>query len=396
MPPVYFWLILLLLAVKNKSAPIVLNNFPRLIKRITMPGKDESEYAQSGVSSFGAKTALGRILEHLLPTWKFNPRYPVIGGKEYYASVIDIGQGQGIAFCTDGVGTKIMIAEMLDKYDTIGIDCVAMNVNDIICVGARPASLVDYIACSFTDDKIFSDLAKGLAEGARQSEISISGGEISQMREVVNGIDLIGSCIGTVSLDKVNNGSDIVPGNLIVGLGSSGIHSNGLTLARKILLGETNEQQRKRVNQYNETLRTTFGLELLTPTRIYVRQILEIMESGVDVKAVAHITGGGFCNLNRVLANNIRFVLSDLPEPQAIFQLIQEIGKIQVSEMHDVFNMGVGMCVIVENSDDADQVKAIAQKHGTPAKGIGFIEACKEKEVIIPRYNLVGRGGSFN
>ena len=181
MPPVYFWLILLLLAVKNKSAPIVLNNFPRLIKRITMPGKDESEYAQSGVSSFGAKTALGRILEHLLPTWKFNPRYPVIGGKEYYASVIDIGQGQGIAFCTDGVGTKIMIAEMLDKYDTIGIDCVAMNVNDIICVGARPASLVDYIACSFTDDKIFSDLAKGLAEGARQSEISISGGEISRI-----------------------------------------------------------------------------------------------------------------------------------------------------------------------------------------------------------------------
>ena len=360
-----------------------------------MPEKEKSKYAESGVSSKGSKTALDALLHNLLPTWNFNPRFPVCGGKGYYANVIDIGQGQGVAFCTDGVGTKIVVAEMLRKFDTIGIDCVAMNVNDIICVGARPASLVDYIACSFIDDEIFTDIAKGLAEGARQSEISISGGEVSQINEIINGIDLIGACIGTIKLNQVNCGSGIVPGNHIVGLASSGIHSNGLTLARKVLLGETLQQQKIKVNEYSKTLGTTLGLELLTPTKIYVQELLQMMEEGINVKAMTHITGGGFCNLNRVFSDNIRFVLNDLPEPLPIFQLIQETGEVSIAEMHQVFNMGVGMCIIVENADDANRAKAISQKYGTQAQSIGYVEACNRKEVVIPKYNLTGCDSSF-
>ncbi|MGY8765413.1 MAG: AIR synthase related protein, partial [Nitrospinaceae bacterium] len=166
----------------------------------------QSEYEKSGVSSRGAEDALSELLEHVLPTRKFSERYPLAADIGYFANVIDIGGGQGIAFGTDGVGTKIIIAELMDRYDTIGIDCVAMNVNDLICVGARPVSMVDYIGCSFTDARIFSEIGRGLAEGARQGEISISGGEISQIKEIINGVDLIGACIGHVSLDKVNTG----------------------------------------------------------------------------------------------------------------------------------------------------------------------------------------------
>ncbi|GIT65368.1 MAG: hypothetical protein Ct9H300mP23_09950 [Nitrospinota bacterium] len=179
----------------------------------------KSQYDQSGVSSQGAETALSGLLEHVLPTRRFSNRYPLAADIGYFANVIDLGNGEGIAFGTDGVGTKIMVAELLNRYDTIGIDCVAMNVNDVICVGARPVSMVDYIACSHTNPEFFKPkLGQGLAEGARQSNISISGGEISQIKEIISGIDLIGACIGHVSLNKVNTGKDIKPGNLIVGL----------------------------------------------------------------------------------------------------------------------------------------------------------------------------------
>ena len=174
-----------------------------------MSKSDKSQYDQSGVSSTGAETALSGLLKHVLPTRKFSDRYPLAADIGYFANVIDLGNGEGIAFGTDGVGTKIIVAELLNRYDTIGIDCVAMNVNDVICVGASPVSMVDYIACSHTDTEIFNQLGKGLAEGARQSNISISGVEISQIREIISGIDLIGACIGHVSLNKVNTWKNI-------------------------------------------------------------------------------------------------------------------------------------------------------------------------------------------
>ncbi len=352
-----------------------------------------SQYAQSGVDTQSAEDSLGGLLNHILPTWKFNPNYPVLGGKGFYASVIDIGNGDGIAFCTDGVGTKIVVAEMMDKYDTIGIDCVAMNVNDAICVGARPVSLVDYIACSKTDNRIFEEIGKGLAEGARQSLISISGGEIAQVGEIVQGIDLNASCIGHVKIDKINTGSRIKPGNVIIGLESSGIHSNGLTLARRVLLGETMEEQKSNLNNYEKAFCNSLGMELLNPTRIYVAEIMELIDS-IDVKGMAHITGGGFTNLNRLAVENVRFSIeADLPVP-AVFRLIQERGKISNAEMYEVFNMGIGFCVIVDIAD-ADKAIGILEKHGTPSSVIGRVTYGDGKEVVLPKLGLVGRGSSF-
>ncbi|MDP7556953.1 MAG: phosphoribosylformylglycinamidine cyclo-ligase [Nitrospinaceae bacterium] len=351
-----------------------------------------SQYEQSGVSSRGAEDALSGLLEHVLPTRKFAERFPLAADIGYFANVIDVGNGLGIAFGTDGVGTKIIVAELMDRYDTIGIDCVAMNVNDLICVGARPVSMVDYIGCSFTDARIFSEIGKGLAEGARQGEISISGGEISQIKEIIKGVDLIGACIGSVPLEKVNTGKDIQPGNMIIGLASSGVHSNGLTLARKVLLGETREEQEKNVNKFEERLGRTLGEELLEPTRIYVKPIMEMLDAGIDLKAMVHLTSGGYSNLNRVENDNIRFVIDPSPPVPEVFKLIQERGKISDAEMYEVFNMGTGFVVIVESMKEIAEVTAICKKYDIASNVIGVVEPCQGKEVTIPEHGLVGKG----
>ena len=309
--------------------------------------------------------------------------------------VIDLGNGEGIAFGTDGVGTKIMVAELLNRYDTIGIDCVAMNVNDVICVGARPVSMVDYIACSHTNPEVFNQLGQGLAEGARQSNISISGGEISQIKEIISGIDLIGACIGHVSLNKVNTGKDIKPGSLIVGLASSGVHSNGLTLARRVLLGETIEEQKSRVKEYDQFLGQTLGEALLEPTKIYVKPVMEMLDSGIDLKAMVHITSGGFCNLNRVESDDIRFVI-DTPQPaHKIFNLIQDKGGVSEAEMFEVFNMGTGFCLVVESTNEVEAITKICKTHNLPCQVIGQIEGCQGKEVLLPQQQLTGKGSRF-
>ncbi|MCH8208086.1 MAG: phosphoribosylformylglycinamidine cyclo-ligase [Nitrospinae bacterium] len=354
-----------------------------------------AKYSQSGVSSSGAETALSSLLKHVLPTREFNPGYPVALDVAYFANVIDIGNGQGIAFCTDGVGTKVMVAEMMGKYDTIGIDCVAMNVNDLICVGARPVSMVDYIACSHTDPGIFEQLGRGLAEGARQASISISGGEISQIGEIISGIDLIGAAIGHVALDKVNTGKEVRPGDLIIGLASSGIHSNGLTLARKVLLGDSMEEQKSAVNKFEESLGSALGAELLEPTRIYVEPVMKMLDAGIGLKAMVHITSGGFCNLNRVEADGIRFVIDTLPPIPPVFSLIQGRGEVSDAEMYEVFNMGTGFCVIVESAKEVETVTEICGKYDLPCQVIGQIEPAHSKEVTLPEKNLKGTGQKF-
>ncbi|MBI4384523.1 MAG: phosphoribosylformylglycinamidine cyclo-ligase [Nitrospinae bacterium] len=356
---------------------------------------EKSKYSETGVDSRGAESSLSGLLKHVLPTREFNPRYPTRINIGYFANVVDFGNGVGVAFSTDGVGTKVIVAELMDKYDTIGIDCVAMNANDVLCVGARPVSMVDYIGCSFTDERIFEALGKGLAEGARQAGIGISGGEISQVREIINGIDLIGACIGHVRTDQINTGKDIRPGNLIVGLASTGVHSNGLTLARRALLGATREEQKARARQFSPELGRSIGDELLEPTRIYVQVALEMMDSGIDLKALAHITSGGFCNLNRVEKDDIRFVIDSLQPIPAVFALIQEQGPVEDAEMFEVFNMGTGFCVVVENPGEADAVLAICRKHGVPSQVIGYVEGCHGKEVAVPEKKLVGRGQKF-
>ncbi|MEE9259016.1 MAG: phosphoribosylformylglycinamidine cyclo-ligase [Nitrospinaceae bacterium] len=356
---------------------------------------ESSQYAESGVSSKGAEDSLSGLLKHILPTRGFNERYPVKADIGYFANVIDLGNGEGIAFGTDGVGSKIIVAEMIGKYDTIGIDCVAMNVNDIICVGARPVSMVDYIACSFTDEKIFTALGKGLAEGARQANISISGGEISQIREIIKGVDLVGACFGHIKLDRINLGQNVEPGNLIIGLASSGVHSNGLTLARKVLLGDTPEKQKAAVNQYEEKLGRSLGDELLEPTRIYVQPVMEMLDSGIDLKAMVHITSGGYSNLNRVDKDNIRFVIDPLPPIPPVFKLIQRRGEVSDAEMFEVFNMGTGFCIVVEGTKEVESVTNICKKYELPCQVIGCVEPAQGKQVTIPEKKLLGRKQKF-
>src|SRR6266853_5872748 len=199
------------------------------------PVTSHAAYRESGVDTDEADSGLARLIKRITHTW---PPRDGLGGVQlpigYFANVIDIG-GIGLAICTDGVGSKVIIAQLMQRYDTIGIDCIAMNVNDLICVGAQPISLVDYIAVEQANAQILEAIAIGLAEGADQAGISISGGETAQLEDVVHGFDLAGTAVGTVPLDKILTGRHLEPGDRIIGIHSSRIHSNGLTLARKAI-----------------------------------------------------------------------------------------------------------------------------------------------------------------
>src|SRR5208283_5285774 len=232
-------------------------------------------YREAGVDTDEAELGLSRLVERITRTW---PHRGDFGAVQlpigYFANVIDIG-GTGLAISTDGVGTKAIIAQLMQRYDTIGIDCIAMNVNDLICVGARPVSLVDYIAVEHVDAQMLDAIAIGLAEGAEQAGISISGGETAQLEDIVHGFDLGGTAIGTVPLDKIVTGRHLEPGDQVIGIESSGIHSNGLTLARKVLF------KRERPLPLDYPLPGSgvpLGEELLRPTLIYVREIMEILK----------------------------------------------------------------------------------------------------------------------
>ena len=258
----------------------------------------------------------------------------------YFANVIRLTDELGLAMTTDGVGTKVLVAEMLGRYDTIGIDCVAMNVNDILCVGAEPMSMLDYIAIEKATPAVLEAIGQGLHEGARQAGINIVGGEIAQMGEIIRGVregdglDLIGMCVGLVKLKEINVGQNVAIGDVIIGLRSSGIHSNGLTLARRVLF----EQAGFRPDTYLSALGRTVGEELLEPTRIYVPEIRDLLGKGMPIKALVNITSDGFFNLARIRPS-VSFEITALPETLPIFSLIQEVGSIKDSEMYQVFNM---------------------------------------------------------
>ena len=315
----------------------------------------------------------------------------------FYASVVDIGHGLGLALCTDGVGTKVLIAQMLERYDTIGIDCVAMNVNDAICVGAEPMSFLDYIAIESATPAVLEAIGKGLYEGARQAGVNIVGGEISQMGAIIKGerpgqgIDLVGMCAGIVPLDRIIVGRDVKPGDAIVGFASSGIHSNGFTLARKALF----EAGGMKADEPVAELGTTVGEELLKPTRIYVKPVMDLLRADVPVRALAHITSDGFLNLARIDAQ-VGFRVDRLPRPQPIFELIQRSGGVAAAEMYRVFNMGIGFCVIVPaDASVVGQVEAAARAHGFDAQVIGQVIEDPAKRVFLPQHDLVGEGDTF-
>jgi phosphoribosylformylglycinamidine cyclo-ligase len=347
-------------------------------------------YKAAGVDVAEADAGLRNIVSRITATWPKSGFGAVRLPIGYFANVIDIGGGVGLGICTDGVGSKAIVARMMGKYDTIGIDCVAMNVNDLLCVGARPLSMVDYIATDRADAAMLDGIAVGLAEGARQAGVSIPGGEIAQLRDVVTGFDLVGTAVGTVPLDRVIVGEGVVPGDRVVGIASSGIHSNGYSLARRVFF----EQAGLSVDHVFPELGCTLGEELLRPTHIYVPEILEIIERIASVKALLHITGDGLLNLPRVAAE-VGFVLDDLPPPPPIFALIEKHGGVSRAEMFEVYNMGIGFCVVVGEAD-AGATLAILARHGRQAAVIGHAVTDPGRSVRLPRQHLVGRGKRFH
>ena len=239
-----------------------------------------------------------------------------------------------------------------------------MNVNDLLCVGARPVSLVDYIAVEKADAAMLDGIAIGLAEGARQSNISITGGEISQLRDVVRGFDLVGTAVGTVPLDRILVGRDIAPGDRVIGIASSGIHSNGMTLTRRVLFDEAGA----RLDTHIAELGCTLGEELLRPTFIYVPEILDVLDQVPSVKALAHITGDGLLNLPRVEAE-IGFVIDDLPPPPPLFGLIEKLGG--VAPGRDVRGLQHGDRILRRSSPRTTPTRtlAILARHGRRGSG---------------------------
>jgi phosphoribosylformylglycinamidine cyclo-ligase len=351
-------------------------------------------YSGAGVNTVKEEAALAGLLRWVGKTVQFGRFRPALDFG-YFASVLDLGNGQGLALSTDGVGTKLLVAELLDRYDTIGIDCVAMNVNDVLCVGAEPVCMLDYLAVQDADPKFLEEIGKGLYEGARQANISIPGGEIAQVREIIKGeregrgFDLTGACVGLVPMDRILVGQAIRPGDVVIGLRSSGIHSNGLTLAREVFFGRAKLRPETRVAELGRTI----GEELLEPTRIYVREVLEVLRAGLDVKALAHITSDGLLNLARVQVA-VGYVLETLPEPQAVFRLLQKLGGVSDEEMFQVYNMGIGFCLVVAKGD-ADRAVEMLTRQGVEAFRLGHTVADPERRVRLPN-GLVGRGNAFH
>jgi phosphoribosylformylglycinamidine cyclo-ligase len=324
---------------------------------------EQDAYVRAGVSQRHADAAVEALVAHLA---RIDPGRPsrVVPLPGHYASVLRLDERSGVAFATDGVGTKMVIAERLGRFETIGIDCIAMNVNDLVCVGAEPIALLDFILCEAANPEVCGQIGEGLARGAELAGIEIPGGEIAQVGDVVSGWELSGSAIGLVVLDEIVTGERIEPGDALIGLPSSGLHSNGYTLARKVLEDVPLDDAR---------LGRPLGEILLEPTEIYVRAALELRRSEVDVRGLAHITGDGLNNLLR-LSRTVGYAVDEPLPAQPIFGLIQELGGISDEEMHAVFNMGLGfVCVVAAGDEDA--ALRLLRAHHPGAQRIGGVTA---------------------
>ena len=274
---------------------------------------------------------------------------------------------------TDGCGTKVKVAFLMDKHDTIGIDCVAMCVNDVACAGGEPLFFLDYIACGKNEPEKIADIVKGVAEGCRQAGAALIGGETAEHPGLMpeDEYDLAGFAVGVVDRKDLITGENLKPGDVLIGLASSGVHSNGFSLVRRVFL-----MTEENLNHYYDSLGATLGETLLAPTRIYVKALKEIKNAGVTVKGCSHITGGGFYeNVPRMLPEGIRAKIrkDSYPIPP-IFTMLQENGKIEDHMMYNTFNMGIGMVVAVA-LEDVDAAVAAAKAAGEQVYVIGELEA---------------------
>jgi phosphoribosylformylglycinamidine cyclo-ligase len=327
-------------------------------------------YAASGVDTSAADRGVAALVGVLraIDTGKASRAVPLPG---HFAAVLEVAPNLGIAVGTDGVGSKLLVAEATGRLDTVGIDCVAMNVNDIVCVGAEPIALLDYLAVEQADPEAMRAIAEGLRRGAELAGVEIPGGEVAVLPEIIRGhpsprgVDLTAACFGTVALDAIVTGSACAPGDALIGLPSSGLHSNGFSLARRALADLPLDASPEAFG--GETLADV----LLEPTVIYVRAVLELLRSGLPVHGLAHITGGGLLNLTR-LNDEVGFEVADPLAVPAIFDLVRERGAVAEAEMWEVFNMGCGFCAVVPEAA-ADAAAALLGAHHPGTRRIGTV-----------------------
>ena len=362
-------------------------------------GSVTDAYAAAGVDTRQADRGVSALVAVLssIETGREPLTVPLPG---HYASVLRIAPGLGIALATDSVGSKVIVAEQARRFSTIGIDCVAMNVNDLICVGAEPLALLDYLAVESADPALLAEIAEGLRAGAQDAGVEIPGGEVCQLPEVIRGhpspygFDLVGSAFGTVALDAIIDGSACTPGDALIGLPASGVHSNGLTLARRVLLDDGGLTLDARPGRLGGA---SIADVLLEPTVIYVRGILDLLRSDVAVHGLAHITGGGLLNLLR-LGNEpgrpdgaVGFEVTQPLPVLAVFELIAELGDVPAAEMWEVFNMGCGFVAVVPHADADRAVALLGARH----PGTAVIGRCTDRAgiVAVPSAGIEGESG---
>ncbi|NUC72279.1 phosphoribosylformylglycinamidine cyclo-ligase [Haloterrigena sp. SYSU A558-1] len=310
-------------------------------------------YAETGVDIEASEDATAALLEAFGSDLRTE-----------YAGLIDIGD-RYLALATDGVGTKLLVAEAIEDFSTIGIDCIAMNVNDLVAAGVEPVAFVDYLAIDEPDEALTNQIGEGLAVGLEEADLTMLGGETAVMPEVIKGFDLAGTCAGLAGKDEVLEGEAQV-GDALVGFASNGIHSNGLTLAREAVTREHDY-----TDEFPPNPERTIGEELLRPTRIYTDLLEPMREHGV--RAAAHVTGGGWTNLLRM--GEFEYVVDDPFPAQAVFEFVQEEGNVTDEEMHRTFNMGTGFVVALPE-DRAEDLAA-----DTDGRIIGRVEAGDSVEV---------------
>jgi phosphoribosylformylglycinamidine cyclo-ligase len=364
-----------------------------------------SMYAEAGVDEEREQTAFSRVMRPWLArTQVKSPMVTSITGLSsgYFATLMHLPPGPPLALTTDGVGTKILLAREANRWEPVGVDCVANNVNDLICVGAVPLALLDYVATDRIDEGVLDEVARGLFLGAELAGIAIPGGEIAQIGAMLADstgggpmLDLVGTAIGALPLAEAAyrtpvDGSAVRPGDVIIGLPSSGLHSNGYSLARHALFTKGGLSLS---DQLPGTGRRLLDV-LLQPTRVYVKAAEALWAAGISPRGMAHISGGGLLNIAR-LAADVSYELDSLPGPQEVFRLIAEKGGIDDATMYATFNMGIGFCIVVAKSEQETALDALKRAGEDPVR-IGSVTARAGRSVSIPAVGLYGTGDSFD
>jgi phosphoribosylformylglycinamidine cyclo-ligase len=346
-------------------------------------------YAAAGVDTNQADLAVGALVGVLGRIELGRPSRSVVPSG-HYASVLKVSDELGIAISTDGVGSKLVIAEQTGRLDGVGIDCIAMNVNDLVCVGAEPIAMVDYLAVEQADPHTLEQIAEGLRIGAMDAGIEIPGGELAVIPELIRGhpspggFDLCGTAIGTVGLGDLILGDAIEPGDALIGIPSSGVHSNGYTLARRVLLDDGPGLDARPPELNGQSVADA----LLEPTVIYVRAVLDLLRSGLPVRGLAHITGGGLTNLRRLAPGRAGYAIEEALAPPPVFGLIAQLGDVPEAEMWEVFNMGCGFVAIVPEAHADEAAAILATRHPGSAR-IGTVTD-RADETLAPGGVVVG------